>query len=739
MMGFSSAWADTDLTGASVDNPILTDYVVNGTFDSSLDGWTTTTGAQNSARASNQQGDFSVPFWENWNPSSFTGKMYQTAEVPNGTYKLRIAAFVNVLGDEGTQYVYANSDKTNLTTGDPTFYTVFTYVSDGTIEFGLEQTVATANWMGIDNVSLYYLGSDNVVEEAKNAIDYTELNEAIADAEATYDEISANEPTYADEFNSIIAEIKDGISNKTIAADEIDSYIAKVEEAKLALYKSQSVAGSDMTDIITDAACKTLEGWNCTTGNTFHVNTWSGEGSSDGSQMLTPFIENWIASGSVLNDGKIYHDQVTGVNPGIYKLTVFVRAYNEAGGVDAITGVNFYANSKSVALADVLTASKSGSKMLLYGTVELLFRVTEDGTIDFGFDIASPTFNWIAFKNVTLSYQGTPSEAYEAALAAAQAVKQTDNMNADVLTALQDALSTYGSLTDATDAEYETAMDALNAATSAANTSIAAYASALEALNARVELLDKTNFFTEDAYETYMTKWMEKYNNNQLTDAEANALQNPNTITGWHNDIDVDDLLLSVWDAEAGAWSPYYINTWSLEGDNDGSGFHVPFFEYWTGDANSLGEKELTATMEGLEASATYDVSAWVRVRLKNDVTDAPTGITMQVGDGDAVDVCTGTITQDSYRLYLGEFTATGETDEEGTLTFKFTVSADNNISWLAFKNVWYELKSKTGIEAVKTSKIDGKVYNLNGQLVGNSLDKLNKGVYIYNGKKVIK
>ena len=32
-----------------------------------------------------------------------------------------------------------------------------------------------------------------------------------------------------------------------------------------------------------------------------------------------------------------------------------------------------------------------------------------------------------------------------------------------------------------------------------------------------------------------------------------------------------------------------------------------------------------------------------------------------------------------------------------------------------------------------------GKVYNLNGQYVGNSLEGLKKGVYVVNGKKVLK
>ncbi len=46
-----------------------------------------------------------------------------------------------------------------------------------------------------------------------------------------------------------------------------------------------------------------------------------------------------------------------------------------------------------------------------------------------------------------------------------------------------------------------------------------------------------------------------------------------------------------------------------------------------------------------------------------------------------------------------------------------------------------------TGIDAVDNgeSVMTGKVYNLNGQYVGNSLEGLKKGVYVVNGKKVLK
>ena len=159
------------LEEASVSNALATDFVTNGTFDSNKDNWIATGGFQNTGVASNQQGDFTGKFWENWNPAAKVNKMYQTIEnIPNGTYCLEIAAFVNnIANPNGSQYVYANSSKTYLKTTTPTYYEVVVFVEDNKMEIGLNQTTATTNWMGIDNVSLNYFGvEDNVAEVGYN-------------------------------------------------------------------------------------------------------------------------------------------------------------------------------------------------------------------------------------------------------------------------------------------------------------------------------------------------------------------------------------------------------------------------------------------------------------------------------------------------------------------------------------------------------------------------------------------
>lgn len=63
------------------------------------------------------------------------------------------------------------------------------------------------------------------------------------------------------------------------------------------------------------------------------------------------------------------------------------------------------------------------------------------------------------------------------------------------------------------------------------------------------------------------------------------------------------------------------------------------------------------------------------------------------------------------------------------------TQSADMELVALAF-----EYDGTSGISAVETEEttVTGKVYNLNGQMVGTTTAGLSKGVYIVDGKKMI-
>ena len=156
-------------TNVTLSSPMSMDeeYVINTTFDTNHDGWTSTTGCQNNLIASNQcsvagsDGNFyfTTAFWENWNPSGFTGKMYRQMEyMPKGVYRLELSAFANV--GLGT-YIYMNDDSVEVVSGGrPEKYEVVSVNDSGTAEIGLKEVIGYSNWVGIDNCHLIYYGNN---------------------------------------------------------------------------------------------------------------------------------------------------------------------------------------------------------------------------------------------------------------------------------------------------------------------------------------------------------------------------------------------------------------------------------------------------------------------------------------------------------------------------------------------------------------------------------------------------
>lgn len=90
--------------------------------------------------------------------------------------------------------------------------------------------------------------------------------------------------------------------------------------------------------------------------------------------------------------------------------------------------------------------------------------------------------------------------------------------------------------------------------------------------------------------------------------------------------------------------------------------------------------------------------------------------------DGNVSDKTVTEITFDGDNVTLNYADNSSETKDMSLVSFSFSYDSTTGIN---------------KIEEVKKS-LQGKVFNLNGQLVGNSLEGLSKGIYIVNGKKVI-
>ena len=503
----------------------------------------------------------------------------------------------------------------------------------------------------------------------------------------------------------------DGNSTVLAAGVEGDGaywFIASEDEMHASLHNATVYDPVDATFLITDHTFGR---------NHRYVSAWTNEGGA----ALT-------GGNSNKHDAEKYHGtynvyQTLTVPAGVY--TFDAQGFYRQDGTDNDNLPVFYANDVTTlipfrtgtenSMADACNAFEAGK----YKAETIIVNVEDEGegtgTLTVGTRLENNTTLWCIWDNFVLHYYGADAtidevaaqanvDAYLAALDAAEAIDQEAEMAPAVLAALQAALSRYNSVLDGeyTAETLAQATEALKAATDAANLSM----KNAEAVAAMKALTENTNVYTAEAFDKF-----QQYFNAYEDGTHEEVLVNPDVVQGWHAANQFDDLLLSAWTIGGNQCADFntslYINTWSVEADNkeNGSGMHVPFFEYWTGDANSLGANTLEATLTDLPAG-TYQVEALVRVRIKNDNTEDAHGITLSVNGGEAVDVCTGETCDDGTPFRYGTFTAVGEVGEDGVLKIDFTVAEDNNISWLSYKNVKYIAPEAEELAVLET-KVD--------------------------------
>ena len=114
-----------------------------------------------------------APFFEKWTPSDNyldDVSLKQTIkELPNGTYYIGgsfVATNQGYLGKgvEGVKFwAGSESNYVSLGTGNgvPEIYSIEVEVTDGTLTYGLKTDCTTANWVAVDNLFLYWKGSES--------------------------------------------------------------------------------------------------------------------------------------------------------------------------------------------------------------------------------------------------------------------------------------------------------------------------------------------------------------------------------------------------------------------------------------------------------------------------------------------------------------------------------------------------------------------------------------------------
>ena len=404
-----------------------------------------------------------------------------------------------------------------------------------------------------------------------------------------------------------------------------------------------------------------------------------------------------------------FKTQLTGLQKGVYKVAVhaFERASSNAfcaslNNTIAYNSVSYIeANGEQARVkgwAEDRVSDINPNSVTEAGSAftngkylnEVYAYVGDEGTLNL--KVAVPDWqeiHWFIFGNTTVTYYSDLTDAQKTVLINTAESVGNLAMNADVKTALTTALTNFKA--SATLDTYNTLSSAVTDAENSAN----AYASAKTALDNREKLYEDNNFITADAYQIYYTEPLAKYEARTLTTDEANAINNPYAISGWRADANTNKFMGSAYGITDYNGAVPYVNTWSIEGESDGSNFKVPFYEYWVRDGDILGDKTLTTTKTGLTAGKVYKVTAWVRARLSNNQTAPVTGITMDAG-GSSVAI-TGTLVGSS-QLYLDNYTVYGTADSEGTLTVNFKVAC-TNASWLSFQNLKYEEATVTALD----------------------------------------
>lgn len=368
------------LASCSYTNPSA-DLLVNGSFDTQDYGWTLTN------MAYQKNGERPTRYAERWHSGALNvnGSAVQTiSDLPKGLYILNATVNAQLQSDQGLEITGAtlNINDTKVNTSGPwTEYEVFYELeNDGDITVSFAFNGTNANWVGVDDFTLMYYG-EGTFEELK----YTEaLNKA---KELATKEMSSSVKSILDDAITDYSNIDTADSDAMVAATETLESVIKF--AMKSVKSHEILALGTLPD-------NSLEGWTCTNSNTFHINTWSGEGDADGTDMRTPFIENWVGKPGPLGAGTISYT-MEGIEPGTYTVEARIRIYSESGAEPA--GATYFANETSIDITEGNSFEYNGMKGI-YDTYTAKCVVGEDGKLTFGVNITEPTFNWVAIKGI---------------------------------------------------------------------------------------------------------------------------------------------------------------------------------------------------------------------------------------------------------------------------------------------------------------------------------------------------
>ncbi len=382
----------------------LTNMIQNPSFESAtaarqttIEGWTSTYSPVDDYKFKTQNtenvvrvGTYYVERWQGsdhydhrgLNNATFTQTI---ANLPAGTYKLTANA-------QNVEQYYRDTPGTgmylkvgeNRTEVNATVLTeAYTTLSEaGDIEIGIVLDDCSGNWIYFDNFQLAFAPEmpDLVAVEG-------DMDPAIASAQ-TATLAAYNSSRTADNYYAA----KAAIAAAQASADDyhrgaLINGIISSEGAGAVVVNEEAVAENWTPDPVR--------------------NTWSVEGTTDGSGMTTPFLENWVETGYLPD--RSYHYVANGVENGYYEVSLLVRIYKNGEAAPTATSarLNVNADFEDLFAGGTACTYKSGTTNLtgVYKTVNLMTQVT-DGTLDINLAFEGADFNWLAWKDLKVTYLG---------------------------------------------------------------------------------------------------------------------------------------------------------------------------------------------------------------------------------------------------------------------------------------------------------------------------------------------
>ena len=536
-------------------------------------------------------------------------------------------------------------------------YIAFELDSDTEVTLLIEGSVNNS-WIGACDTKL--LTYDNI------AVNRQQYEAALAAAKEYQDDDMFEEDKAS--LNTVITDntltVNSATQAELTAATEalnVAAEKAAIDVARYTTYTNATTAIGENTNVDLTALLKNPS-FESSSAGVLVAHGWTNEGVGiqgqtnngfDGYREGNVFAERW-ANNVAIGAFKTYQT-IDALPAGLYEVSV-VATFNGSG-------ASFFVDDATVAITDA-------------GTYKLMAQVADKGNLTIGVQTINPTGSWFKCDNFQLKYVGTEFPEYELA---------TGKMGTDKSAAQTAAETAF--LSDKTAESY----NALLAAIGEAETSVANYAALKTAIENAEAIKAANNFVTADAITTFegvIASAQAAWDNVTYTDQQA---KDEVGALGWHS----CNYMGSAWvtpDPKPEVW--WYFNTWSTEGNNDGTNFLTPFFENFKGSTDNLPDNTFTASLGGLE-NGTYEIEVWARVQRRTDANfnGDNSMITMSVNGGEAVSLMNGSTKVNqgaNNEMRLDRFKAVGVVTD-GTLTLAINVKLGSNVHWLSWRDVKYK------------------------------------------------